>query len=123
MLTVLGAQSALPCLKSFMFALSRGCTRMIEVQCVCQKRISPDERALLDALLLTQAMRPFEALLLLRGFEPRRAPTQRSAARRAWGRRWPRQGAFCQNLTRRYATSDYPADSGLHVRWRLRCTE
>ena len=69
MLAALGAQSASPCLKSFMFALSRGCTRMIEVQCVCQRRISLDERALLDALSLTQAMRPFEALLLLRGFE------------------------------------------------------
>ena len=68
MLATLGAQSASPCLKTFVFALSRGCTRMIEVQCVCQKRVSLDERALLDALSLMQAMRPFESLLLLRGF-------------------------------------------------------
>ena len=68
LLSALGAQSALPCLKCFMSALSRGCTRMIEVQCVCCRRVSPDEHALLDALALTQAMRPFEALLLLRGF-------------------------------------------------------
>ncbi len=68
LLAALGAPSASPCLKAFMSALSRGCTRLIEVQCVCCRRISPDERALLDVLALSQAMRPFEALLLLRGF-------------------------------------------------------
>ncbi len=68
LLAALGAPSASPCLKVFMSALSRGCTRMIEVQCICCKRVSSDERALLDVLGLSQAMRPFEALLLLRGF-------------------------------------------------------
>ena len=68
MLEALGAAAASPCLKDFMVALSQGCTRMIEVQCVCQTRIDADERALLDVLALAQAMRPFEALLVLRGF-------------------------------------------------------
>ncbi len=68
MLEALDASTAAPWLKDFMVALSQGCTRMIEVTCVCQPRIGPDERALLDILSLAQAMRPFEALLLLRGF-------------------------------------------------------
>ncbi len=41
---------------------------MIDVRRVCQKRLDADERALLDVLSLAQAMRPFEALLVLRGF-------------------------------------------------------
>jgi hypothetical protein len=68
MLDAIGAGSASGCLKRFMHALSHGCTRMIEVRCVCCKRISLDERALLDVVSLTQAMRPFEARLVLRGF-------------------------------------------------------
>ena len=68
MLDAIGAGSAADGLKSFMYALGHGCTRMIGVQCVCCRRISPDERALLDVVSLTQAMRPFEARLVLRGF-------------------------------------------------------
>jgi hypothetical protein len=68
MLEALGASAASPCLRDFMVALSQGCTRMIEVRCVCQPRIGADERALLEVLSLAQAMRPFEALLVLRGF-------------------------------------------------------
>ncbi len=68
MLEGLGAAGASPCLKAFMVALSQGCTRMIEVRCVCQPLLDADERALLDVLSLAQAMRPFEALLVLRGF-------------------------------------------------------
>jgi hypothetical protein len=64
----LGAPATLLWLKQFMFALSQGCTRMIEVRCVCHPQIGVDERALLDVLSLVQAMRPFEALLVLRGF-------------------------------------------------------
>jgi hypothetical protein len=67
-LEALGAPSASACLRAFLVALSRGCTRMIEVRCICQPRLDADERALLDVLCLAQAMRPFEALLLLRGF-------------------------------------------------------
>ena len=68
MLEVLGAPAASPCLRDLMVALSQGCTRMIEVRCVCEKGLDADEWALLDVLSLAQAMRPFEALLVLRGF-------------------------------------------------------
>ena len=68
MLDHLGVAAAAPCLKAFMSGLSHGCTRMIEVRCVCQKRIGADERALLDVLSLAQAVRRFEAMLMLRGF-------------------------------------------------------
>jgi hypothetical protein len=68
MLEALGAPAAARSLREFISALSQGCTRMIEVRCVCQKRLDADERALLDVLSLAQAMRPFEALLVLRGF-------------------------------------------------------
>ncbi len=83
MLDALGILSAAPALEGFMQALSQGCTRMIEVQCVCRKRISADERVLLDALSLAQALRPFEALLLLRGFvtQPAAERVLRSAER------------------------------------------
>lgn len=68
MLDHLGAAAAAPHLKRFMFALSRGSTRMIEVRCTCKPRVGPDEQALLDVLSLAQAVRPFEAILVLRGF-------------------------------------------------------
>jgi hypothetical protein len=68
MLEALGAPAASVWLRQFVVALSAGCTRMIEVRCVCRKRLDPDERALLDVLSLAQAMRRFEALLVLRGF-------------------------------------------------------
>ena len=67
MLEAFGASAASPSLKEFVFALSHGCTRMIQVRCVCQPQLDADERALLDVLSLAQAMRPFEALLVLRG--------------------------------------------------------
>lgn len=68
MLERLGVPEASPYLKGFMFALSGGATRMIEVHCTCRPRIGADERALLDVLALAQAVRSFEALLILRGF-------------------------------------------------------
>jgi hypothetical protein len=64
----IGAPAAAPHLKRFMSELSRGATRMIEVQCICRPRICADERALLDVLGLAQALRAFEARLVLRGF-------------------------------------------------------
>lgn len=67
MLDRFGVPEASPYLKGFMFALSHGAARMIEVQCICCTRIGEDERALLDVLGLAQAVRPFEALLALRG--------------------------------------------------------
>jgi hypothetical protein len=68
MLDQLGAAAAAPHLKRFMFALSRGSTRMIEVRCTCKPGVGADEQALLDVLSLAQAIRPFEAILVLRGF-------------------------------------------------------
>lgn len=65
MLDRFGAPRVAPYLKGFMFALSHGAARMINVQCVCCNRIGDDERALLAVLGLAQAMRPFEALLAL----------------------------------------------------------
>ena len=63
-LGALGITAAWPIVRNFVGALSEGCTRYIDVQCVCKTSIGPDERALLDVLSLPQAMRPFEALLL-----------------------------------------------------------
>ena len=54
-------------MQRLMSTLSQGAARMIDVQCVCCTRIGADERALLDVLGLAQAVRPFEALLLLHG--------------------------------------------------------
>jgi hypothetical protein len=68
MLEQMGAPAAAPPLKSFMSALSTGATRMIEVQCVCRPHLCADEQALLDVLGLAQALRAFEARLVLRGF-------------------------------------------------------
>jgi hypothetical protein len=67
MLARLDAPDAAPYVEGFMFALSHGAIRQIGVACVCQPRIGPDERTLLDAMGLAQESRPFEALLLLRG--------------------------------------------------------
>ena len=67
-LDALGITAASPLVRDFVGALGGGCTRYIDVQCVCKTSIGPDEYALLDVLSLAQAMRPFEATLLLRGF-------------------------------------------------------
>jgi hypothetical protein len=68
MLDRIGVPAAAPHLKRFMVELSRGATRMIEVQCSCRPSLCADEHALLDVLGLAQALRAFEARLLLRGF-------------------------------------------------------
>jgi hypothetical protein len=68
MLDHLGAAAAASPLQAFMTTLGQGATRMIDVQCACRPRIGEDERALLDVLSLAQAIRPFEARLILRGF-------------------------------------------------------
>lgn len=67
MLDRFGVPGASAYLKGFMFALSHGAVRMIEVQCICCTRIGEDEQALLEVLGLAQAVRPFEALLVLHG--------------------------------------------------------
>ncbi len=68
MLDAFGTAAAWPFVRDFVGALSEGCTRYIDVQCVCTASIGPDEWALLDVLSLVQAMHPFEARLLLRRF-------------------------------------------------------
>lgn len=83
MLGRLGAQEAAPYFDGFMFALSHGATRRINIQCICQSSVAPDERVLLDAFGLAQESRPFEALLLLRGLATPEAA--RSALRSAEG--------------------------------------
>jgi hypothetical protein len=61
-----GAPDATGQLYAFMWILSQGASRMLDVDCVCSKKISPDERALLDILALSQHGRTFEAMILLR---------------------------------------------------------
>lgn len=66
-MTQLGAPDAAPFFEGMMFALRHGATRQLAVACVCWRRVSDDERILLEALGLAQACRLFEALLTLRG--------------------------------------------------------
>jgi len=53
-------------LYAFMWILSQGACRMLDVDCVCSTKISEDERSLLDILALSQQGRTFEAMILLR---------------------------------------------------------
>ena len=62
----IGAPDATGQLYAFMWILSQGASRMLDVDCVCSTRISGDERALLDILALSQHGRSFEAMILLR---------------------------------------------------------
>jgi hypothetical protein len=61
-----GAPDATGQLYAFMWILSQGASRMLNVDCVCQSSISTDERALLDVIALSQHKRTFEAMILLR---------------------------------------------------------
>ncbi len=61
-----GAPDATGQLFGFMWILSHGASRRIDVDCVCGQRISADERRLLDILALCQENRTFEAVALLR---------------------------------------------------------
>ncbi len=63
----LGAPDAAPYFEGMMFALRHGAARRLTVECVCWRRVSGDERVLLETLGLAQERRLFEALLLLRG--------------------------------------------------------
>ena len=67
-LDTLGVAAAWPFVRDFVDALSDSCTRYIDIQCVCKPTVGPDECALLDVLSLAQALRPFEATLVLRQF-------------------------------------------------------
>ncbi len=70
MLGQLGAPTAPPSFKSFMFTLVHETARELEVLCVCQTEVADDERALLDVLSLAQAKRSLEAFLILRSVLP-----------------------------------------------------
>jgi hypothetical protein len=61
-----GAPDATGQLYAFMWILSQGACRMLDVDCVCSTNISSDERTLLDILALSQHGRSFEAMILLR---------------------------------------------------------
>lgn len=61
----LGAPEAAGYLDGFMWVLSQGATRLLEVNCVCCDTVSADERALLDVLALLQEEQEGEALALL----------------------------------------------------------
>jgi hypothetical protein len=62
----IGAPDATGQFYAFMWILSQGACRMLDVDCVCSTKISGDERALLDILALSQHGRGFEAMILLR---------------------------------------------------------
>jgi hypothetical protein len=62
----IGAPDATGQLYAFMWVLSHGASRALNVDCVCHGHVSTDERALLDIMALTQAGRSFEALVTLR---------------------------------------------------------
>jgi hypothetical protein len=64
--TRIGAPDATGQLYAFMWSMSQGACRMLDVDCVCSTRISEDERTLLDILALSQHGRSFEAMILLR---------------------------------------------------------
>ena len=49
-----GAEGALGYLEGFMWALSRGALRPLELLCLCRTDVSADERLLLDAFSLLQ---------------------------------------------------------------------
>jgi hypothetical protein len=62
----IGAPDATGQLYGLMWILSQGACRMLDVDCVCAKTVSGDERTLLDILALSQQGRTFEAMILLR---------------------------------------------------------
>jgi hypothetical protein len=62
-----GAPGAAPALGAYMRAIEDGALRPIDVQCTCWRGVREDEHALLDVVALAQALRPFEAMLVLRG--------------------------------------------------------
>ena len=62
----IGAPGGTAQLYEFMWLLSQGAHRTINVDCVCRPQVTEDERRLLDIVALSQRGRSFEALMLLR---------------------------------------------------------
>lgn len=61
-----GAGDAAPLIDALMSVVACGATRCVTIDCLCQSRISPDERRLIQAAALHQSGRGFEACFLLR---------------------------------------------------------
>jgi hypothetical protein len=79
----LGAPEAAGYLDGFMWVLSQGAVRLLEVNCVCCDSVSADERTLLDAFALVQEGQAEEALALLGSLlTPGAALAARSSATR-----------------------------------------
>jgi hypothetical protein len=77
----LGAPEAAGYLDGFMWVLSQGATRLLDVNCVCCDTVSADERLLLDVFSLVQERQDEEALALLGGLvTPGAALAARSSA-------------------------------------------
>ncbi len=69
----IAAPPAADMLFGFMWAVGHGAMRELTIACVCEPRISPDERLLLDVLALYQDGRNLEAMMLLRSILPPQA--------------------------------------------------
>jgi hypothetical protein len=79
-LAKIGAPSAAGQLYGFIWIIGHCAPRVIEVDCVCNPRISADEHRLLDILALTQHGRSADALALLRSLVPAEAAAVAAAA-------------------------------------------
>lgn len=62
----LGAADAGGQMQGFVMILGQSAVRMIDLDCVCRRRLSGDERRLLGVLALVQHGKTAEALILLR---------------------------------------------------------
>ena len=71
----IGAPETASQIYGFIWIIGHCASRVIEVDCVCNPRISADERSLLDILALTQHGRSSDALVLLRSLVSDQAAT------------------------------------------------
>ncbi len=77
----IGAPGAASQLFGFMWVLGQRANRQLAVDCVCNPRISDDERALLEILALYQQGRSFEAMIVLRSMvDPKSAQAAAESA-------------------------------------------
>lgn len=63
-----GAPAALPVLDNMMAVIAGGAARTIDISCVCQDRVSADERCIMDVIAMYQAGDTLETPLMLRSF-------------------------------------------------------
>jgi hypothetical protein len=120
MLTRLGAPEAAAPFEAFMAAIRGGATCRIDVDCMCQLRVGPAERTLLDVLSLAQDSRPAEALRLLHGLVTPEAARAALRSAEALGTALARSGRYLPSSAaelRRFAGHgpiERPAGSTLH---------